>query len=78
MDICEDKSIVIYYPLSDILNSFVRYLGEINDKNNLNLNLREKFFEGKELYLEDNKIDSFDINNKIYKDMCYQLCYQFK
>ena len=76
LDVCEDKSIVISYPLSDILNSFVteknlRSLEETNDKNNLNLNLREKFLKGKELYLEDNKIDSFDINNKIYIDMCY-------
>ena len=76
LDVCEDKSIIISYPLSDILNSFVneknlRSLEETNDKNNLNLNLREKFLKGKELYLEDNKIDSFDINNKIYTDMCY-------
>ena len=76
LDACEDNSIVISYPLSDILKNFateynLRNLEE--NKNNNNLNLREKFSKGKELNLEDNKIDSFNYNNKLYSDICYPL-----
>ena len=76
LDACEDNSIVISYPLSDILKNFAtetnpRNLEESRDNNNLNL--REKFLKGKELNLEDNKIDSFNYNNKLYSDICYPL-----
>jgi hypothetical protein len=77
LDACEDNSIIISYPLSTILSSFVsenknlRYLEENNDKN-LNLNLREQFLKGKELNSLDNEIDSFNIDNKLYNDICYK------
>ena len=73
MDACKDNSILISYPLSSILNSYssesklLRHL----DENVNNLNLREKFLKGKELYLSDKEIDSFNFENKIYTDMCY-------
>ena len=77
LDACEENSIIISYPLSDILKNFateknLRNLEDTNN-NNLNLNLREKFLKGKELNLEDGKIDSFNYNNKLYTDMCYPL-----
>ena len=77
LDACEDNSIIISYPLSTILSSFVsenknlRNLEENNDKN-LNLNLREQFLKGKELNSLDNEIDSFNIDNKLYNDICYK------
>ena len=75
LDACEDNSIVISYPISSILNNFIaesknlRNLEE--EENNKNLNLKEKFLKGKELYLENEEIDSFNFENKLYTDMCY-------
>ena len=73
MDACKDNSILISYPLSSILNSYPsesKLLRNLEENVN-NLNLREKFLKGKELYLSDNEIDSFNFENKIYTDMCY-------
>ena len=75
LDACEDNSIVISYPLMNILNSFVtdsnnlRSLEEEKDKKNLNL--REKFLKGKEIYIDNEEIDTFDLSNKLYTDICY-------
>ena len=79
MDVCEDNSILISYPLSSILNNFptrnrkTRKLQESDEADVLDLNFREKFLLGKELYLQDNEIDIFNYENKIYNDMCYPL-----
>ena len=79
MDVCEDNSILISYPLSSILNNFptrnrkARKLQESDEADVLDLNFREKFLLGKELYLQDNEIDIFNYENKIYNDMCYPL-----
>jgi len=79
MDVCEDNSILISYPLSSILNNFptrnrkTRKLQESGEADILDLNFREKFLLGKELYLQDNEIDIFNYENKIYNDMCYPL-----
>ena len=79
MDVCEDNSILISYPLSSILNNFptrnrkTRKLQESDEADILDLNFREKFLLGKELYLQDNEIDIFNYENKIYNDMCYPL-----
>ena len=79
MDVCEDNSILISYPLSSILNNFptrnkkTRKLQESDEEDALSLNFREKFLLGKELYLQDNEIDIFNYENKIYHDMCYPL-----
>ena len=77
---CEDNSILISYPLSSILNNFptrnrkkTRKLQESEVAMTLDLNLKEQFLLGKELYLQDNEIDIFNFENKIYNDMCYPL-----
>ena len=72
-DVCEDNSIIISYPLSTILNNFLteknlRNLEEKKEK----LNLRDKFLKGKELNSLDEEIDSFNIDNKLYTDICYK------
>ena len=75
MNACKDNSILISYPLSSILNGYPsesKLLRNL-DENVNNLNLREKFLKGKELYLSDNEIDSFNFENKIYTDMCYPI-----
>ena len=75
LDVCDDNSIVISYPLMNILNSFVpepnnlRNLEE--EKNKKNLNLREKFLKGKEIYIDNEEIDTFDLSSKLYTDICY-------
>ena len=77
LDACEDNSIIISYPINTLLNNFdldsnkLRNLEE--DNIIINLNIREKFLKGKELYLENEEIDSFNIDNKLYTDMCYPL-----
>ena len=75
---CGDNSILISYPLSSILNNFptrnrrkTRKLQESEESITLNLNFKEQFLLGKELYLQDNEIDIFNYENKIYNDMCY-------
>ena len=79
IDDCEDNSILISYPLSSILNNFPtrnkkrRKLEETEETTTLDLNFKEKFLLGKELYLQDNEIDIFNYENKIYNDMCYPL-----
>jgi len=82
MDVCEDNSILISYPLSSILNNFplrnkksrkLQELQETEVGDILDLNFREKFLLGKELFLQDNEIDIFNYENKIYTDMCYPL-----
>ena len=78
MNACKDNSIVISYPLSSILNNFPtesesKRLRNIEEKEVINLNLRQKFLKGKELNLENEEIDSFNIENKLYTDMCYPL-----
>ena len=75
---CKDNSIVISYPLSSILNNFPtesesKKLRNIEEKEVINLNLRQKFLKGKELNLENEEIDSFNIENKLYTDKCYPL-----
>ena len=71
LSVC-DNSIVISYPITNILNN---YAAEPNKLRNLeekinNLNLKEKFLKGKELYLDDKDIDSFNSKNKLYTDIC--------
>ena len=79
MDVCQDNSILISYPLSSILNNFPtrnrkrRKLQETEEATSLDLNFREQFLLGKELNLKDNEIDIFNPENKIYTDMCYPL-----
>lgn len=74
LDACDDNSIVISYPLMNILNSFVteaNTLRSLEEENKKNLNLREKFLKGKEIYIDNEEIDSFDLSNKLYTDICY-------
>ena len=72
---CEDNSIIISYPLMNILNSFITESNNLRnleeDENKKNLNLREKFFKGKEININNKEIDTFDLSNKLYTDICY-------
>ena len=78
LDVCGENSIIISYPISSILNKLkskknkLRNLEE--EETNINdLSLREKFDKGKELSAENEEIDSFNINNILYTDMCYPI-----
>ena len=78
MNACKDNSIVNSYPLSSILNNFPtesesKKLRNIEKKEVINLNLRQKFLKREELNLEIEEIDTFNMENKIYTDMCYPL-----
>lgn len=76
LDACKDNGIVISYPLSSILNNFPadsKKLRNLEEKEVINLNLRQKFLKGKELNMENEEIDSFNIENKVYTDKCYPL-----
>ena len=68
---CKDNSIIISYPLSDILNNLDADLTKLRNLESNNLNVKERFLKGKEIYLKDNDIDSFNSNNKLYTDICY-------
>ena len=74
LDICEDNSIVISYPLSNILKSYAsesKNLRNLEEDDKNTLNVREKFLKGKEIYIENEEIDSFNIESPLYTDMCY-------
>ena len=63
---CDPYELIISYPLT--LNRFNIYEGGLN-KNEL----RKKFEIGKKLHLRDNNIDTFNINNTVYKNFCRSL-----
>ena len=74
LDACGDNKIIISYPISHILNNFVESKNLRNleeEQTNKNLNLKDKFLKGKELFLENEEIDAFNFENKLYTDMCY-------
>ena len=60
---CDPYELIVSYPLT--LNRFNRYEGA----QNLN-EYRKKFEMGKKLHLRDNNIDTFNINNTVYKSFC--------
>ena len=68
---CKDNSIIISYPLSNILNNLDADLTKLRNLESNDLNVKERFLKGKEIYLKDNDIDSFNPNNKLYTDICY-------
>jgi len=60
---CDPYELIISYPLT--LNRFNDYEGGLN-KNEF----RKKFEMGKKLHLRDSNIDTFNINNTVYKSFC--------
>ena len=73
--VCEKNAVVISYPMTYMLNSQKkRNLDE--DENTQNedeikkKDIMDKFNKGKELYEQDNSIDTFNFNNSIYYDIC--------
>ena len=60
---CNPYELIVSYPLT--LNRFNEYEGDLN-KNEY----RKKFEMGKKLHLRDNNIDTFNINNTVYKTFC--------
>ena len=76
--VCEHNSIRISYPLHDLINKFDQMLRhgrnleyvQIDLTSNNRDSLREKFDKGKEIIQEYPNIDIFNINSKIYSDIC--------
>ena len=76
--VCEHNSIKISYPLHDLIN---RYDNRKNKKRNLEYmqldltsnnrdSLREKLDKGKEINEKYSDVDIFNLNDKIYSDIC--------
>ena len=63
--ICSPYEILISYPIFFNKNKFNNYEGGINDNNYL-----KQFKIGKELNNKDPEIDTFNKDNKVYKDLC--------
>ena len=76
--VCEHNSIRISYPVHDLINKYdkmfkrVRKLEymKIDLTSNNKDSLREKLDKGKEIYDEYPSVDIFNINDKIYSDIC--------
>ena len=60
---CDPYELIVSYPLT--LNRFNDYEGGLN-KNEF----RKKFEMGKKLHLRDSNIDTFNVNNTVYKSFC--------
>ena len=61
--VCNPYEIIISYPLA--LDKYDNYI------NGINKNEYKKLFDiGKELYLKNDKLDTFNFNNTLYKDIC--------
>ena len=76
--VCEHNSIRISYPVHDLINKYdkmtlnkrkLEYM-KIDLTSNNKDSLREKLDKGKEIYDEYPNVDIFDINDKIYSDIC--------
>ena len=63
---CDPYELIISYPLT--LNRFNDYEGGLN-KNEY----RKKFEMGKKLHLRDSNVDTFNVNNTVYKSFCRSL-----
>ena len=63
--VCDPYEIIVSYPIFFNKNKFDNYEGGINQNE-----YKIKFDIGKELYYKNNKIDTFNFNNTIYKDLC--------
>ena len=61
--VCDPYEIVISYPLA--FNKFDIYVDGINQNE-----YRKKFELGKEIHYMDNEIDTFNVNDSIYKNFC--------
>ena len=76
--ICEHNSIRISYPVHDLINKYDKMTKNIRKLNYMKIDLtsnnknslREKLDKGKEIYDEYPDVDIFDINSKIYSDIC--------
>ena len=76
--VCEHNSIRISYPVHDLINRYdkltknrrkLEYM-KISLTSNNKESLRDKLDKGKEIFDEYPAIDIFDINAKIYSDIC--------
>ena len=63
--VCDPYELIISYPIFFNKNKFDNYEGGINQND-----YKIKFDIGKELHYNNNKIDTFNFNNTIYKDLC--------
>ena len=76
--VCEHNSIKISYPVHDLINKYDTLMKKLRKLEYINIDLisnnkeslREKFDKGKEIVGEYSDIDIFDINDKIYSDIC--------
>jgi len=69
--VCDPYEMLISYPL--LLSKFDRYIDDINQNE-----YRLKFNMGKEIFLKDNEVDTFNYNNTIYTHFCKGLEYHGK
>ena len=63
--ICSPYEILISYPISFNKNRFNQFVGGINQNDYM-----KKFEIGKQLHKENSEIDTFNSENKVYKDLC--------
>ena len=69
ISICGRNEIMISYPITDVLNS--ERLRLLKDSNQTALSsFKELFKRGKKLNDQDSKIDTFNIDNEVYTDLC--------
>ena len=78
MSVCKKDDVVVSYSLFDILNFKKNNINERvldeeeenEELNNIISEIQNKFQKGKEIY-KKYQIDSFNINSKIYNEMCF-------
>ena len=76
--VCEHNSIRISYPVHDLINRYDKSRKKLRNLEYMKIqlisnnkdSLREKIDKGKEIIEEYNKTDIFDINDKIFEDIC--------
>ena len=76
--ICEHNSIRISYPVHDLINKYDKMTKHLRKLEYISIDLisnnkdslREKLDKGKEIISEYPEIDIFNINDKIYSDVC--------
>ena len=76
--VCEHNSIKISYPVHDLINKYDALMKNLRKLEYINIDLisnnkeslREKFDKGKEIVGDYSDIDIFNINDKIYSDIC--------
>ena len=65
LSVCDPYEIIVSYPIVFNKNKYNNYESGFN-----NNEYKKKFEIGKELYKKNNEVDTFDLKNSLYKDLC--------